>query len=103
MADADGRMQPSEPGAGAARSEQRLHALDALRAVAMLLGLVLHAAIPFMRGQVAGAIPFMDENLARWPAWDQEAGGGFDLLVFLIHAFRMSAFFILAGFFAHLL
>jgi glucans biosynthesis protein C len=85
------------------QQDERLHALDALRAVAMLLGLVLHAALPFMRGDVAGTIPFMRSTLALWPASDRTAGEGFALLVYLIHAFRMPAFFVMAGFFAHLL
>ena len=91
----------SAPDTGGA--DQRLHALDALRAVAMQLGLVLHAAIPFMRGEVAGSIPFMEANVAFWPAADRAEHAGFDFVVYLIHAFRMPAFFVMAGFFAHLL
>jgi peptidoglycan/LPS O-acetylase OafA/YrhL len=88
---------------GVAAGQQRLYALDALRAVAMLLGLVLHAAIPFMRGDVAGAIPFMQDTLRFWPVADRAVHPSFDWLVYLIHAFRMPAFFVMAGFFAHLL
>lgn len=71
--------------------EERLHALDNLRAVAMLLGIVLHAALSFM------TLPF------PWIARDVSRSFGFDVLVGWIHGFRMQLFFFLAGFFGHLL
>ncbi len=69
----------------------RYHALDALRAVAMLLGLALHAAIPY--------IPDLD----MWAV--HEDTGSVPLLIglMLVHSFRMQVFFVMAGFFAHLL
>ena len=70
--------------------DDRLHGLDALRAAAMLLGLVLHAAIPFMQA------PF------DWVAREPSGGWTFDLFFTGIHSFRMPTFFLLAGFFSHL-
>ena len=76
--------------AGAAR-EERIHALDNLRAVAMWLGIVLHAGIAFM------TFP------SPWPVRDVARHWSFDVLVGAIHGFRMQLFFFLAGFFARLL
>lgn len=70
----------------------RLHALDALRALAMFLGVVLHAALCFMTFD----IPFT-------PRMDSSRSGIFNIVVFTIHAFRMQAFFLVAGYFAALL
>lgn len=65
----------------------RQHALDAARATALLLGIVLHATMSFF-------LPF--------PAVDSSPsaalGGGF----YVIHMFRMSLFFLIAGFFARM-
>jgi len=65
----------------------RRYDLDALRGFAMLLGIVLHAAIPFM------------------PYWqDGDLGGGFLSGLFeFIHGFRMPLFFILSGYFTTML
>lgn len=71
--------------------EERLHALDNLRAVAMLLGIVLHAALSFM------TLPI------PWIAQDASRSFGFDVLVGVIHGFRMQLFMFIAGFFGHLL
>ncbi len=67
--------------------DHRLHALDALRAGAMLLGVVLHAGLAF-----APSWWFPFGRLAGHPA--------FDVLLEAIHGFRMELFFLLAGFFA---
>ncbi len=68
---------------------ERLHALDALRAGALLLGVVLHAAIAWMPG-------------ARywWIVGDPDTSTALGLVFFVIHLFRMTLFFLLAGFFA---
>ena len=70
---------------------ERLHALDSLRAIAMLLGIVLHAMMSFIVTPV------------KWPAHDTQRSFAFDAIVYMIHGFRMPLFFFLAGFFAHLL
>ena len=65
----------------------RRYDLDALRGFAMLLGIVLHAAIPFI------------------PYWqDGDVGGGLLSGIFeFIHGFRMPLFFILSGYFTTML
>ncbi len=68
--------------------EERFHALDAVRACALLAGILLHAIISFMPG---------------WPFADRSTSTGLGVLYFVIHIFRMSLFFIIAGFFARLL
>lgn len=65
----------------------RLHALDAARSLALLLGLVLHATMSFF-------LPFPPVDASRSTA----LGGTF----FVIHVFRMSLFFVIAGFFARM-
>jgi glucan biosynthesis protein C len=69
---------------------RRLHALDALRASMMLLGLVLHSAVSYTTYPLGAA----------WPYQDAQQTGLSDWLVFIIHLFRMPAFFVMAGFFA---
>ncbi|MDE2936009.1 MAG: acyltransferase family protein [Chloroflexota bacterium] len=74
-------------------STRRYHGLDGLRGFAVLLGIVVHASLPYF------------SRLLRfefaWPADDDQS-----LLLFLvfdfIHAWRMPVFFLMAGFFAHL-
>lgn len=68
----------------------RLHALDAVRAYALLLGVVLHAAAAFLEG-----FPM--------PIWMAEPNAAPAVLYYVIHMFRMSAFFLMAGFFARML
>jgi glucan biosynthesis protein C len=68
----------------------RYHALDALRAAMMFLGIYLHAAVaysayspwPFKPPQITTALGY-------WMVW--------------IHVFRMPVFYVMAGFFAALL
>ena len=64
----------------------RLHYLDALRGMLMLLGLVLHSARPY------DSNTWRVNNPEVWPVLDQ--------LVWSVHLFRMPAFFVVAGFFA---
>lgn len=68
----------------------RLHGLDLLRGVAMTLGVVLHATIPFTRVD------------APWVFRVATSNPAYDLSFVAIHGFRMPLFFLLAGFFAHL-
>ncbi len=82
-------MPHTEPSSSPA--SPRLYGLDALRALAMFLGVVLHAALSFLTFEV----PYT-------PAWDESRAGLLDIAVFAIHAFRMQAFFVVAGYFAAL-
>jgi glucan biosynthesis protein C len=68
----------------------RLHALDAVRAYALLLGVVLHGAAAFLEG-----FPI--------PLWLDRPSDGAAVVYYVIHMFRMSAFFVIAGFFARVL
>jgi glucan biosynthesis protein C len=68
-------------------SASRNHALDNLRGVMMWLGIVLHVAVNHM--QAPSQLPWKDSQTSPVA----------DLILMLIHAFRMPAFFILAGFF----
>src|SRR3712207_5022683 len=77
----------------ATADSERLHALDGIRAFALLLGIVLHSALSFLPGL----------DLKLWPISDVQKNGALYLVVFVIHIFRMSAFFLVAGFFARLL
>lgn len=67
---------------------QRLHSLDAVRAFALLLGIVLHATMSFFLSV---------------PAADSSPSTSLGVAFYTIHMFRMSLFYLLAGFFAHLL
>ncbi len=68
-------------------SQQRLHALDAVRAFALLSGIVLHATMSFF-------LPI--------PARDVSQSAALSVVFFVIHTFRMATFFVLAGLFARL-
>lgn len=68
----------------------RLHGLDALRAGALLLGILLHASLAFFPQQV-------------WIVADSSRSVGAAWLFYGIHLFRMAAFFLIAGFFAHMM
>jgi hypothetical protein len=76
----------------ASPTTERFHALDALRALAMLLGIYLHGAMSFMTVIPRGV----------WPAQDIHRHAGFDVMVLYIHTFRMPLFFMLAGFFGRM-
>lgn len=64
----------------------RLHHLDALRAGAMFLGVVLHAALSFTD--------------MEWAVKDRHAGAAPGIWVAAIHGFRMQLFFLLSGYFS---
>lgn len=74
-------------------SPERLHALDAVRAGALLLGIVLHGGFSF--------IPDVPD--APWPIHDVSQSVCVAAGVFVIHVFRMSVFFLVAGLLAHAL
>ncbi|TDF42388.1 hypothetical protein EYS14_06090 [Alteromonadaceae bacterium M269] len=73
-------------------SMSRVHYMDNLRAFAMLLGVLFHAALAYgpMLSQV-------------WPTAAHENSIAMDVFAYFSHTFRMPLFFILAGFFAALL
>lgn len=77
-------LTPSPP------ADPRLHGLDALRGFALLLGVVLHASLSFFPEQT-------------WIVHDSSTSIGAAWLFFAIHLFRMTAFFLIAGLFAHMM
>ncbi len=66
----------------------RLHALDALRGGALILGIAFHAAFSFFD--------------LDWPIEDDDPSLVLFVACFIIHIFRMSLFFVIAGFFARM-
>jgi glucan biosynthesis protein C len=69
--------------------QERLHWMDHLRALAMLAGVVFHAALaysPLMHG--------------FWPPADRQSRAWVDAVVWGLHLVRMPLFFLVAGFFA---
>jgi ABC-type multidrug transport system ATPase subunit/peptidoglycan/LPS O-acetylase OafA/YrhL len=73
--------------------ENRLHALDAVRGFALLLGVAFHASLSFMPGWPPGIWSMVDNSPSQFLS---DAG-------FVSHIFRMSLFFFIAGFFGRLL
>jgi glucan biosynthesis protein C len=73
-----------------ASAPERLHSLDAVRAGALLLGVAFHASMSFLPGPQI------------WVVRDtpSEALG---TVFFVSHLFRMTAFFLIAGFFGRML
>lgn len=84
-------MSKSEMTAPAA-APSRLHALDALRAAMMFLGIYLHAAVAY---STDGGWPYRPpgQPLTHSLVWSMS----------LIHVFRMPTFYAMAGFFTALL
>jgi glucan biosynthesis protein C len=70
---------------------ERLHALDAVRGGALLLGIVFHATLSFLPSPGR-----------TWIIEDSHPSITLVVLFFSIHVFRMTTFFLIAGFFAHM-
>ncbi len=71
---------------------ERIHYLDNVRALAMLLGLVFH-----------GGLTYAYPSNAIWIVSDWQGDRVIDGLVWFLHIFRMATFFLIAGYFAKLL
>jgi peptidoglycan/LPS O-acetylase OafA/YrhL len=69
---------------------ERFHALDALRAAMMFLGIYLHAVVAYSPN---GGWPWRQAELTRTLDWS----------ISIIHVFRMPIFYAMAGFFTALL
>ena len=74
-------------------NSHRLHSLDAVRAFALLLGVLFHGAFSFIPGMFPGL----------WATVDNSPSHSVAAVLFASHMFRMSLFFFIAGFFAHLM
>lgn len=72
--------------------DDRLHYMDNLRALAMLAGVVFHAALAYS--------PLVHNY---WAAADAGGSAWIDVVAWFVHLFRMPLFFVIAGFFAALL
>ena len=70
---------------------KRFYGLDALRAIAMFMGIVLHAALPYV-----------NFNIPDWPS-EKSSSEPITVIFQFIHLWRMPLFFILSGFFSNLL
>ena len=70
----------------------RRHDLDALRALAMLLGIAIHAALAY--------IPLPE---AAWSVQDISQSESYGTFMGVIHGFRMQLFFLVSGFFTAML
>lgn len=71
-------------------THQRLDYLDAVRAFALLLGIVFHASLSFFPVFIGWAV--MDISTSSW----------ITSFVLVSHSFRMELFFLMAGFFGHM-
>ena len=71
-------------------SNERIHALDAVRASALLLGIALHATLPYIKGL---------------PGWTiiERPNDTLPTVMYIIHMFRMPVFFLIAGFFGRMM
>ena len=70
----------------------RIHAMDNLRALAMLAGVVFHAALAYS--------PLMH---MIWPPADAGRSIVVDVVAWFLHMFRMPLFFVVAGYFSALI
>ena len=71
---------------------QRIHSLDAMRAILMLLGIYFHLSLAYV---TFGSDSWVQDPNSNSPI--------FDLVFNLLHYFRMHGFFMIAGFFGSLL
>lgn len=69
---------------------KRLDYLDAVRAFALLLGIVFHASLSFMPMYIG------------WAVMDVSTSSIIPSFVLISHSFRMELFFLIAGFFGHM-
>jgi peptidoglycan/LPS O-acetylase OafA/YrhL len=77
--------------AAASGDSARIHYLDNLRALAMLLGVYLH-----------GALAYAEPSRSVWIATNPQGNVAIDASIWWIHLFRMGLFFLLSGYFSKL-
>jgi glucan biosynthesis protein C len=70
---------------------ERYHALDAVRGGVLILGVFFHATLSFLPGD------------QMWIVMDSSRSFELSVLFFTLHIFRMTVFFVLAGFFGRML
>lgn len=76
-----------------ANTSERLHALDAARGFVLLLGIVFHATLSFLPAP---------PGVPMWIVMDNQRSFALAVLFYVTHIFRMTTFFMIAGFFAHM-
>jgi len=76
-----------------ANNTERLHALDAARGFVLLLGIVFHATVSFLPAP---------PGVPVWIVMDNQRSFALAVLFYVTHIFRMTTFFVIAGFFAHM-
>jgi len=74
-------------------SSERLHALDAVRGFALIAGIVFHATVSFL---------VAPKGVPLWIVTDSQPSVALGVVFHVLHIFRMTTFFLIAGFFAHL-
>ncbi len=74
-------------------ANERLHALDAVRGFALIAGIVFHATLSFL---------ITPKGASIWIATDNHPSVVLGVVFHFLHIFRMTTFFLIAGFFAHL-
>ncbi|MBS0294740.1 MAG: acyltransferase family protein [Proteobacteria bacterium] len=72
------------------QAPERLHALDAVRAFALLAGIAFHATLSFLPGPQV------------WVVMDSQRSEALSVGFYVLHIFRMTTFFLIAGFFARM-
>jgi glucan biosynthesis protein C len=72
---------------------ERFYSMDALRASALMMGIVFHAALSFT--------PYRLE-VTPWAVYDSSPSHLLGAVAYVSHMFRMEVFFLIAGFFAHM-
>jgi glucan biosynthesis protein C len=77
-----------------ADSGERLHALDAVRGFALMAGIVFHATVSFLPAP---------QGVPLWIVMDNQRSVVLSLVFHVLHIFRMTTFFLIAGFFAHMM
>ncbi|MBI1238307.1 MAG: acyltransferase family protein [Alphaproteobacteria bacterium] len=82
-------LQPDSAATSRGPLCERFHALDAVRAGALLLGVVFHASVAYLPGP---------------PIWfvEDTPSDAMGVTFFVSHMFRMVVFFLMAGFFARM-
>lgn len=83
---------PSAPTKTPHAAAERIHYLDNVRALAMLLGLVFHGGLTYA---------WPSQNI--WLVADWSGDRVIDGLIWFLHIFRMATFFLIAGYFGKLL
>ena len=80
------------PATAPSHATDRIHYLDNLRALAMLLGVFLH-----------GALAYANPTQIVWLVTDPQSSVLLDASFNFIHLFRMGLFFLISGYFARLM